>query len=134
MQLLGVLRLALTSLNRYQDALEACDEVISIDSEQALHQSSKGLVFAELQRWDGAVRCFQKAVELDPVDQNLLCHLAFGFLMMDDFKSVLEVSEKSLLLDPSHERSLNYKAEALLELERYIAIESGLLSSSWTNR
>jgi len=57
---------AYSGLNRYEDALSAYNESISLDSHLAEAWYSKGLAMAHLGRYIESIQAFDKAIDIHP--------------------------------------------------------------------
>src|SRR5262249_36618830 len=62
-------------LERWREALEACDRAIALEPNDAWSWSHKGWALKEMGRWQEAIQTFEKALEIrpdDPVARNNL--------------------------------------------------------------
>jgi tetratricopeptide (TPR) repeat protein len=57
---------ALANLNRWDEALEASEKAIQLDSNLALAYYNKAVVLRSLERFDEALEPSEKAIQLDP--------------------------------------------------------------------
>ncbi|HEX9709809.1 MAG TPA: tetratricopeptide repeat protein [Candidatus Thermoplasmatota archaeon] len=62
----GWLATALARLGRFDDAHRNADHALWLDPLSAWAWNRKGTVFFEMREWPMALRCFRKAVELEP--------------------------------------------------------------------
>jgi len=65
----------------------------------------------------GAVRNYQKAIEIDPSNMGALNNLATSYKAQGEFGNAREVLNRALKLDPDHPGT-NYNLAVLYETER----------------
>ncbi|WP_243688501.1 tetratricopeptide repeat protein [Geotalea toluenoxydans] len=65
-------------MNRYQDALQACEKAIKLDPEFAEAQILAGNILVALQRDKDAIPYYKKAIELEPAKEDIYLHLAIA--------------------------------------------------------
>jgi Tfp pilus assembly protein PilF len=71
---------------------------------QAYHRL--GVVWTRLGKPDEAMLYYQRAVELDPDNSDLLSDFGYALFLNDDSETAVEALEQALALDPNHKRSI----------------------------
>jgi len=79
------LSVALRSLGRLNEAVEAAKEAIAIDSRYALAHNNLGVAYMLQNRFDEAATCWQRALELQPSMGEPHINLAMAWLLQGDY-------------------------------------------------
>jgi tetratricopeptide (TPR) repeat protein len=140
--------LVLNELKRYDEALECWKKAVEIDDNyvstwskkaHSLNDSKvydndsmlsrmlvfkmagKGAAYGFLKKYEEALECSNKALEIDPDDSDNLNNKAWAFNGLKRYEEALECSNKALELNrgPNNFSALTNKAAALNGLKRY---------------
>ena len=57
-------------LDRFDEAVECYDKALSLEPDNEIFLSNKGVAFMELNQFEDAVRCFRKALIINPKNQD----------------------------------------------------------------
>jgi len=110
---------ALSNLERWNEALESFDKAVDLDPEDALYLASKGVALSNLERWNEALESFDKAVDLDPKNARYWSRKGFALEKLERWDEALECRNKAVELDPKNARYWSRKGFALEKLERW---------------
>ena len=137
--------LALNGLKRYDEALECWKKAVEIDDNyvgiwsKKIHSvqdssgyddsnlirvlviklAGKGMSYAFIKKYDEALECSNKALELDPNNSDNLNNKAWALSNLGKNDEALECSNKALELDPNSAWAFTNKAWALNGLKRH---------------
>jgi tetratricopeptide (TPR) repeat protein len=137
--------LALNGLKRYDEALECWKKAVEIDDNyidilsKKIHSlrdsrgygdanlirilviklSGKGMSYAFIKKYDEALECSNKALELDPNSTDSLNNKSWALNALKKYDEALECSNKALELDPNGAWAYTNKAWALNGLKRH---------------
>jgi tetratricopeptide (TPR) repeat protein len=137
--------LALNALKKYDEALECWKKAIEIDDNyvgiwsKKIHSlqdstryddsnlirvlviklAGKAMSYAFLKKYDEALECSNKALELDPNSSDNLNNKAWALNALKKYDEALECSNKALELDPNSAWAFTNKAWALNGLKRH---------------
>jgi tetratricopeptide (TPR) repeat protein len=85
----------------------------------AIKLASKGVALGYLKKYDEALECSNKALELDPSNSDNLNNKAWALNGLKRYDEALECSNKALELDPANAWAFSNKAWASNCLKRY---------------
>ena len=137
--------LALNGLKRYDEALECWKKAVEIDDNyvgiwsKKIHSlqdsrgyddsnlirilviklAGKGMSYAFIKKYNEALECSNKALELDPNSSDNLNNKAWALNGLKRYDEALECSNKALELDPNSAWAFTNKAWALNGLKRH---------------
>ena len=96
------------------------DELTELDPQHAEAQFVRGLLAERASDFEGAIRSYRRAIELDNHHLGATNNLALVYLRLEDHAQAIEMIERALLLekDPS-------RRAALLELQRVTQAKLG---------
>jgi tetratricopeptide (TPR) repeat protein len=81
-------------------AIQAFNKVLAVDPRHTLALSAKGFSLARLGRPEEALRCFLRAIELDPPVADNYRHAALCQLELDEPEEAATLMERAFLLNP----------------------------------
>ena len=104
---------------RYEEALEAYEQAIRLDPNNAKAYTGKGNVLYNLERYDEALEAYDQAIRLDPNDAS--AYIGKGGLLDDIqlYGDALEAYERAIRLDSNNARACIGKGDVLDSLQRY---------------
>jgi tetratricopeptide (TPR) repeat protein len=110
-------------------ALEEIDESVKVDGEKPVHFNRRGLVMLRAKRYDDAIQCFRKAMDLDATSKYTLAdsHNDIGFAQFakGDLRNAVMQFQMALRNDPGHGRALsNLGIMQLLQGQQSEALET----------
>jgi tetratricopeptide (TPR) repeat protein len=110
----------LTLLQRYREANVVYDQILKLDapSAQAAAWNGKGYVCKEQEKYDDAVACINKAIELAPDDANYRDSLGDMYTGIRQYDKALSSLEEALKRDPKFVPAWRKEAVALRALGR----------------
>src|SRR5262245_44987918 len=114
---------AFMKLERFTEAASVL-EAIHDESQEELRQKLLGLSYAKSSRLDEAIRCFGRAISLNPQDAE--AHFNLGVLLSGrkEVNQTLTELGEAVNLDPAEPKYALALAEALIDGKRYsIAVE-----------
>ena len=101
-------RLALSSLNRHNEAISCFDAASALDPHYANAFHSKGVALAALDRQEEAVEHYDKALTIDPLFVSSWFNKGLS-------KATMSLTSDSLLLDQQEARTCYLKVTALAQ-------------------
>ncbi len=110
---------ALTSLERYEEAIEVLNKILELNPDNKYALSNKGYSLASLKRYEEIIKVFDKVLELNPKDEYALSSKGYALASLERFEEAIEMFDKALELNPQEEYALSSKGHALASLERY---------------
>ena len=57
-------------LNRFEEAVDCYDKALSLEQDNEIFISNKGVAFMELNRFEEAVLCFRKVLIINPNNED----------------------------------------------------------------
>lgn len=82
--------------------------------------NNKGLSYFNQGKYDLAIACFQKALELDPDNHVYLLNIGNSYFSLKDFSHAISYYQKALEIDPNNALSHGFIGGVYLEQEIYI--------------
>lgn len=111
------------SSGRYNESLRAFDKALALNTTTnttiAESWRGKGVVYSDLERYIEALKCFDKATEIDPLYGQAWRSKGILLLKMGRPEESIRALDKALGIDPSDVDSMTMKAQALSALGRY---------------
>jgi len=134
----------LRQMQMYDAALRDLQQLLSFDEDSNRYHRVRGDILADMERWEEAITCYTKAIELDPGDAS--CFFSRGRVFAScgciddaerDYKAAIE-------REPQYAEALTNLAaiycdfhedytEAMIYVERAIEV-NGALVNAWVNR
>lgn len=111
--LLAVKGEALSAYGRYQEALEALEESLRLDPDNAFALGKKGQVLRVLGRQEEAIEVLQRALDIDSTLHWVLEQLCYALGYASRYEQAIEVANKALERDPDDEFAWRFKGEIL---------------------
>ena len=93
---------ALFSSGKFQDALNAIEESIIENQNDALLFNIRGACYAGLNQINLAIENYKKAIAINPEYSKAHFNLAGVFHELDDFDAAIESYQNAILLEPRH--------------------------------
>ena len=110
------------TLPHYNPALDKEDDSSGYPfSHDADQWSNKGSSLADLGRYEEAIKCYDKAIELRPNDTAVWYSKGNALLILNRYVQAITCYNKVLELNPNHLHTWNNKGNALYYLGRYEA-------------
>ena len=104
---------------KYEDAVEAYDEAIKLDTENTYAWLDKGLALHELNRYYEAIEAYEEVIKLEPENSAAWNNKANDLSELDEDDEALMAYEKAIKLDPNDALVWTNKGLVLLEQGKY---------------
>lgn len=112
-----------SSISRYNESLKAFDKALelnkTINTTNAEAWRGKGVVYSDLENYSEALKCFNRATEIDPLYGQAWRSKGILLLKMGRPEESIQALDKALKIDPNDVDSLTMKAQALSALGKY---------------
>jgi tetratricopeptide (TPR) repeat protein len=112
----GLIALALTELEQFNDATEHAQRAIHLAPDEAYGHYVLARVMIGRQRYDEAQSAILEAIRLEPYDADYFGLLANLELLKRRWREALEAADRGLAIDPEHNLCTNMRAQALIKL------------------
>jgi tetratricopeptide (TPR) repeat protein len=106
----------------------------------AFEMSNKGVSFGNLGKYNEALECFDRALDINPKYAKALLDKAIGLLIMERAKEALECSDKALEIDPEYNiawctkgmslRRLNKLEESIACFDKHLKVDPEYIMAS----
>jgi tetratricopeptide (TPR) repeat protein len=117
-------------LDRAEEALEECKEVLKLDPEYNAAIFTLAQAYKKLKRYDEAIAGFNRALQLDPRDPKPLVCLGEIYLETKDLDKAIAAFEEAISIDPQHSSlAHNNLGAALLEKKMLERVEQEILKA-----
>lgn len=90
------------SAERFDDALDLCDQRLKAHPEKAFSHYLKGKVFSRMKKYDAAKKAFAKAAEIDPMWPEAGNSLAAVYLLQDKKEAAIDHFAEALAHNPKN--------------------------------
>ena len=111
------------SASRYNESLQAFDKALALNTTtnttNAEAWRGKGVVYSDLEDYNEALNCFDKATQTDPSYGQAWRSKGILLLKMGRPEDSIQALDRALRIDPNDVDSLTMKAQALSALGRY---------------
>ncbi len=109
----------LTRLERYHEALDACNQAIELDATYSIAYSQKGEILHQLGRYSEALQALEQAIALAPDFASAYQQKAEVLASLRRYDEALAAYNKALQLSPKQFFLLFARADVLKKLLRY---------------
>ncbi|MBW4473696.1 MAG: toll/interleukin-1 receptor domain-containing protein [Stenomitos rutilans HA7619-LM2] len=109
----------LSVVERYQDSLDCCENVLELCEGNPLTFFVKGVALGELERYEEALESFSKAVDLDPKAINAWINRGAVLFSLERYEEALESFQTATDLDSKDVAAWRKRGGVLFSLERY---------------
>ena len=101
--------------------IEYYSKCLKLDPKNADAWNNKGVALEKLGRYEEAIRCFDKALEIinSEKDESVWFGKGFAFYNLGRYEEAIRCYDKALKIDPEDEVGWYIKGVALAELGRY---------------
>ncbi len=113
------LSVAYVQLGRFEEALDALEKAISVDSVNANLHFQLGMVYIRLDRFQQAIHALQEAVRFNPVHYEANYNLGLLFMREGSVKEAADFFLKSAQIHPKKEQASRDLGDAYISLGRY---------------
>lgn len=104
---------------RWQEAIEACGQVIDLDPVFVPAYQTLGEILNQRGDWEAAVKCYQKAIELKPNFAEFYHGLGLALSKLEKWADAAQALSKATELNPDFSWSHNSLGEVLLRLQKW---------------
>jgi len=122
-----------TKLQRWEDAIKAYQQVLTINADDVVTIIKLGNVFHTLNRWPKSIAMYEEALALQPDNVQVHRHLGASLQKSGQMKQAIKCFEQALSLQPDYVdariklaqvlRELGRAEEALAQLEQVIDLK-----------
>lgn len=109
---------SLNSLERYEEALSACEKAIEFDPNNDLTWQIKASSLRNLKRYEESLLGYEKALSLNPNDPEALAGKSATLYCLRRYEDALSDCEKAIELDPNNLQAWASKSAVYLSLGR----------------
>lgn len=109
---------SLGELGKYQDMLEVCDRILTIDPNVSAAWYNKGNAYLDLDRLKDAIPAFDRALAIDPNNASTLFNKGNTLCRLDRNEEALAAYNRALDIDPSQAFAWDNKGNILSRLGR----------------
>jgi len=109
----------LYSENKYEEALEAFNKVLEMNSEDEFALSKKGLALGRLGKHEEALEAFNMALKANPKNKSAISNKGAALGILGKYEEALETLNLALEINPKHESALFNKGLTLGNLGKY---------------
>lgn len=109
----------LTSLQRYESALESCSKAIELSPTYADAWDSKGLVLRRLGLYEEAIRSCDQAIKLQPNHYWAWQDRGQSLAALGNYEEAIASYDKAIAIKPSHYWAWDDRGNALAAIGRY---------------
>ena len=117
---------ALSSFDRYAEAIEMADKAVSMRSHHAHAHDVRGLALLGSDKINDSVASFQKALEIDPNFVSAHTNLGTAFLARGDHREALGHLDRALQLEPDNAMACNNLGLVLADMAKFAEAEAVL--------
>jgi tetratricopeptide (TPR) repeat protein len=110
---------SLSSLGRYQEAIDCLDKALEIDPRYAYAWTNKGACLRSLGRYQEAISCYDKALEIDPRNATAWNNKGSSLGSLGRYQEAISCYDKALEIDPRYALVWTNKGSSLGSLGRY---------------
>lgn len=80
---------------------------------------SKGILLAELEKYEEAIECYEKALEIDPNLKKVRGYKRFALVILEKYEEAINSFEKALIIDPEDKVAWYNKGISLAEIDKH---------------
>ncbi len=110
---------ALVEQEKWQDAIAAYQQALTITPNWVEVQRELGDLFLKLERWDEAVQVYETAISLRSESAEVYHNLGDALLKLQRWEDAIAAYEKAIELNPEFSWSYNNLGDGLRELQRW---------------
>ncbi len=92
----------LRKLERYEESVDAYDDAIKIDGDDAMFHNNRGYSNYLAGSYEDAVEDFKRSIEIDENYAYAHNNLASAYIKLEEYKKAIEAAGKAILLDPEY--------------------------------
>ena len=79
---------------------------------------NKGKRYSNIRRYEEAIECYNKAIEINPYDENIWCNKGDCLTNLKRYEEAIKCYDMVITLNPSNEKALGEKGYVLYALGR----------------
>ncbi len=109
---------SLSNLKRHNEAIQACDEALAIDRNNAWAWRYRITLLCELNRYEEAIQACDQVLKIDRNDAGTWSEKGNALSHLKRHEEAIRACERALAIDPNYIHAWNNKGNALYELKR----------------
>ena len=102
-----------------QPALEAIDQCLRLNPNNANAHNIKGSILLQLQHIKDAIKTLEHAIRIQPNNTDILHNLSFAYMQNSRFKEALLLVQKRLKQNPANHAALNLMGSIYIKTQQY---------------
>jgi tetratricopeptide (TPR) repeat protein len=110
---------SLSNLNRYEEAIEACDRALTIDPNVAATWNNRGNALLNLKRYAEAIEACDRALAIDQNYEPAWVTKGNALYNLKRYEEAIQAYDRALAIDQNFVFAWNNKGNALRNLKRY---------------
>lgn len=111
--------LALTALQRYEEAIEAYDEAIALDENNTKLYKLRAYVYGDMQNFEKTIKELEFYLDMEPDDTEALFNLGLSYYNNQEFESALDVFTRLIAIENTNYEAYYYRGVCYSVLEEH---------------
>jgi tetratricopeptide (TPR) repeat protein len=111
--------IALYDQGKYDEAIQAFDEAIEINPQNANAWSTKGAALCQQDKNDEAIQAFDEAIEINPQNADTWNNKGTALASLGKYDEAIQAFDEAIELDPKYAYAWYGKGNALVNLGKY---------------
>ena len=99
--------------NKYNEAIQAYNEAIKIDPQNASAWNFKGYALDRQRKYDEAIKAYDRAIEINPQYVNASIHKGIILYHQNKYDEAIQAYDEAIKIDPQNASAWNFKGYAL---------------------
>ncbi len=104
---------------RYEQAKNVCDRILSLNPNDSLALNNRGIIYGQLGRYDLALDDLNRVLELNSDDANAFYNRGVVYALLKTYKKALADFNRSLKIKPDDLAALTNRGTTYAHLEEY---------------
>ena len=96
----------------YENAIEAYDEAIRLDPQDAYAYNNRGNAYKYLGKYERAIQDFDEAIRLAPDDADAYHNRGNAYALLDQYERAIEDYDEAIRLNPKYAKAYGHRGYA----------------------